>query len=114
MVSAERITTGLRRGLAEFCVLGILARADAYGLEMARRLEADGLIAGESTLYPLLARMLDSGLVSSYWSSSTSGRPRKYYRITSEGRETLLVFEQAWEPLRDAVDSTLGKANQYG
>lgn len=98
----------------EFCVLGILARADAYGLEMARRLEGDRLIAGESTLYPLLARMLESGLVASYWSSSTSGRPRKYYSITGQGRATLLIFEQAWEPLRDAVDSTLRKAHQHG
>lgn len=114
MVSRERMTAGLRRGLVEFCVLANLAEADTYGFEMSRRLEADGLIAGESTLYPLLARMLEAGLVSSSWSSSEAGRPRKYYRITDEGRETLHAFERTWVPLRDAVDRTLRKAAHHG
>lgn len=114
MGQSERIATNLRRGLVEFCVLGILATADAYGLEMARQLESGGLIAGESTLYPLLARMLEAGLVSSSWTTADNGRPRKYYSITGDGRDTLLAFENAWHPLRDAVDDTLRKAHQRG
>lgn len=108
VMTAERVLTSLRKGLVEFCVLAILKDGSTYGFEMARRLEADGLIAGESTLYPLLARLLANGLAESEWSESEAGRPRKYYTLTAEGREALDVFEQSWVPLRNAVDRTLG------
>jgi PadR family transcriptional regulator PadR len=107
MVTTERVLTSLRKGLVEFCVLAILRDGSTYGLEMARRLESDGLIAGESTLYPLLARLLANGLAESQWSESEAGRPRKYYTLTAEGREALDIFEQSWVPLRNAVDRTL-------
>lgn len=107
MVSVERVTTSLRKGLVEFCVLAILDAGSTYGLAMARRLEADGLIASESTLYPLMARLLAAGLVDSEWVASDAGRPRKYYTLTTQGSEALDVFRRSWVPLRDAVDRTL-------
>ena len=107
MVTSERVLTSLRRGLVEFCALAILRDGPTYGLDMARRLEADGLIAGESTLYPLLARLLTSGLAESEWQESDAGRPRKYYTLTPAGRDALEVFENSWIPLRNAVDRTL-------
>lgn len=108
MVTSERVLTSLRKGLVEFCVLAILNEGSTYGLALARRLEADGLIASESTLYPLLARLLAAGFVASEWSESEAGRARKYYTITAAGRDALLTFEQSWLPLRDAVDRILG------
>lgn len=110
MVTTERVLTSLRKGLVEFCVLAILREGPSYGLDMARRLEADGLIAGESTLYPLLARLLTSGLAESEWSDSEAGRPRKYYTLTAEGLAALDVFERSWISLRDAVDHTLRRS----
>ena len=109
MVSNERISSNLRKGLAEFCVLAILRDGSTYGLEMARRLERDGLIAGESTLYPLMTRLQAAGLVDSAWTSSPNGRPRKYYTLTSTGADALETFERIWPPLRNAVDRTLGE-----
>ncbi len=108
MVTSERVLTSLRKGLVEFCVLAILTEGSTYGLALAHRLQADGLIAGESTLYPLLARLLSAGLVDSKWSESEGGRARKYYTITAAGRDALVTFEESWVPLRDAVDRTLG------
>lgn len=113
MGTPERVLTSLRKGLVEFCVLGILAEGSTYGLEMANRLEADGLIASESTLYPVMARLLAGGLVASQWSTSDAGRPRKYYTLTAEGRDALATFEESWIPIRNAVDRTLRKAGQH-
>lgn len=107
MVASERVLTSLRRGLVEPCVLALLRHGAAYGLDMARRLEADGLIAGESTLYPVLARLLSARLVEDEWIESAAGRPRKYYTLTADGRAALAAFEESWFPLRDAVDQTL-------
>ena len=107
MVTSERVLASLRRGLVEFCALAILRDGPTYGLDMARRLESDGLIAGESTLYPMLARLLASGLAESEWLESEAGRPRKYYTLTPKGHEALDVFESSWIPLRNAVDRIL-------
>jgi PadR family transcriptional regulator PadR len=107
MDTEERVLTNLRKGIVEFCVLAIIGEGSAYGLALARRLEADGLIASESTLYPLMARLRTAGLVESEWQESDAGRPRKYYTLTDAGREALRAFQSTWEPLRDAVDRTL-------
>ncbi len=107
MDTEERVLTNLRKGIVEFCVLAIIGEGSAYGLALARRLEADGLVASESTLYPLMARLRMAGLVDSEWQESDAGRPRKYYTLTDAGREALRAFQSTWEPLRDAVDRTL-------
>lgn len=107
MASNERITANLRKGLVEFCVLAILNGGSTYGLSLANRLQADGLIGNESTLYPLMARLLSAGLVESEWIPSDAGRPRKYYTLTDQGREALVTFRSSWASLRDAVDRTM-------
>lgn len=107
MDTEERVLTNLRKGIVEFCVLAIIGEGAAYGFALARRLEADGLVASESTLYPLLARLRSAGLVESEWRESEAGRPRKYYTLTDAGSLALRAFQATWEPLRDAVDRTL-------
>lgn len=108
MVSkSEKIATNLRKGVLEYCVLALVGRGESYGFDLAKRLSASGLIASEGTLYPLLARMHDAGLLSSEWRESDAGRPRRYYRITKFGREQLDAFQAVWIPVRDAVDELL-------
>jgi PadR family transcriptional regulator, regulatory protein PadR len=107
MANDARLLTNLRKGLAEVCVLALLQAEPTYGLDLARRLQRDGLVAGESTLYPLLARLSSSGLVESEWRTSPAGRPRKYYSITADGREAMAAFETSWISMRNAVDQTL-------
>lgn len=105
----EAILTNLRRGALEFCVLASLRDGRAYGLDIARRLVAGGiLLGGEGTLYPLLARLRRAGMVSTSWQPSDVGPPRRYYDITEDGRRAVETFTRAWEPFRDAVDHTLG------
>lgn len=103
-----RILTHLRRGALEYCVLALLRSGPHYGLDIARRLSADGvLMSGEGTLYPLLARLRNAGLVDTTWRESTAGPPRRYYVLTADGEKSLERFITTWSPFRDAVDAAL-------
>ncbi|KQZ90463.1 PadR family transcriptional regulator [Phycicoccus sp. Root563] len=104
----DGILTHLRRGALEYCVLAMLAEQELYGLDIARRLTADGvLLASEGTLYPLLARLRKAGLVDTSWQESVEGPPRRYYALTADGTESLAAFKRTWKPFRDAVDTAL-------
>ena len=101
--------TSLRKGVVEFCVLAHIQGGATYGFDLARRLVADGLIASEGTLYPVLARLRSSGLVEATWGTETD-RPRKYYTLTPDGAQRLDTFREAWESLRDTVDRTVRRS----
>ncbi len=102
----------LRRGTAEHCVLALLHQGERYGFDLARILAgADGLIASEGTIYPLLARLRRNGLVETTWQESTAGPPRRYYRITEAGERSLASFIDHWKVFRDTVDHILGEGS---
>lgn len=108
VLGEETILSNLRRGALESCVLALLRDGPRYGLDLARTLTADGvLMNGEGTLYPLLARLRKSGLVTTTWQESTAGPPRRYYALTDDGDRALATFRRTWEPFRDAVDDVL-------
>ena len=104
---AESIQTQLRKGVLELCVLTLLSRADAYGYEIASRLMQD-VGMGEGTIYPLMRRMQDDGLVSTYLVEAPGGPPRKYYRLTASGRTTLKAQREEWKSFIAAVEKMLG------
>jgi len=82
--------------------------AESYAFDIVRVLSAAGeLLTSEGTIYPLLSRLRRDGLVTTTWRESESGPPRRYYRITSEGRRTLEAFAADWSRFRDAVDVVL-------
>lgn len=98
----------MRRGAIEYCVLALLRDQDRYGLELVRTLaEADGLVTSEGTVYPLLTRLHREGLIDATWEESPSGPPRRYYRITRDGREALKAFCRQWDRFRTTVDAIL-------
>lgn len=104
----DAVLTNLRRGALEFCVLAMLSEQELYGLDIARRLTAEGvLMSSEGTLYPLLSRLRKSGLVKTTWQESVEGPPRRYYALTQDGRESLAAFNRTWPLFRDAVDAAL-------
>ncbi len=99
----------MRRGLLPFCVLAMLRGTERYGFELVRALGSmDGMVTGEGTIYPLLARLRRQGLVGTSWQESAAGPPRRYYRLTEAGDEALADFTGAWIQLRDTVDTLLG------
>ncbi|GGD35077.1 PadR family transcriptional regulator [Microbacterium faecale] len=104
-----RIATNIRKGVLEFCVLALLARRDMYGLELADELVARDLTASEGSLYPLLARMQQAGVVASRHEAPAGSRPRKYYAITDDGTAQLATFADVWGRISRQVDDTLGE-----
>ena len=104
----DNVISQLRRGVLEFCVLALLRDTELYGFELVRALtEADGLVTTEGTLYPLLGRLRRDGAVETTWRESTSGPPRRYYRLTPAGHEALGAFMVEWARFRTSVDSLL-------
>jgi PadR family transcriptional regulator PadR len=95
----------MRKGAIEYCVLALVSDGERYGFELVRELAAaDGLVTSEGTVYPLLTRLRREGLVDTVWRESNQGPPRRYYRITPEGRRALDNFVSNWQRFRDAVD----------
>jgi PadR family transcriptional regulator PadR len=89
----------------QYCVLSLLADEERYGFDLVRGLaEMDGMVTREGTIYPLLSRLRRDGLVESTWRESSSGPPRRYYRLTEAGRAALEGFRLEWRRFRDAVD----------
>jgi PadR family transcriptional regulator PadR len=105
----ENAKAQMRKGVLEFCILSILSKGDAYATDILNKLKESQLIVVEGTLYPLLSRQKNSGLLSYRWEESTQGPPRKYYALTEQGSEVLKELESSWRELIDAVDSILKK-----
>ena len=98
----------LRKGSLELAVLASLSRGRAYGLEILKALkDSASLIVPEGTIYPLLSRLKSDGLLASEWEESESGHPRKYYRLTEEGRVRLLEMTRVWERFAESLDVLL-------
>jgi PadR family transcriptional regulator PadR len=110
---ADSIPIQLKKGVLELCVLALLSRADGYAYDIASRL-AEGIDMGEGTIYPLMRRMQDDGLVATYLVESASGPPRKYYRLTEVGRISFTKQKAEWSAFARAVDAILGDAPNLG
>jgi len=106
---AESIPIQLKKGVLELCVLALLSRSDGYAYDIASQL-AEGIDMGEGTIYPLMRRLQDEGLVATYLAESPSGPPRKYYRLTDAGRKSLQSQKAEWLGFSRAVTAILGDA----
>ncbi len=106
---AESIPIQLKKGVLELCVLALLSRGDGYAYDIASRL-AKGIDMGEGTIYPLMRRLQDEGLVATYLVESPSGPPRKYYRLTDTGRQSFINQQADWSAFSAAVNAILGDA----
>jgi len=99
-------TTQLRKGLLELAILNVLGSGPLYGYDIVRRLgDVDSLVITEGTVYPILSRLRNEDYVETYIEESSSGPPRKYYRLTTRGREELRRMNQHWARLHEALGS---------
>jgi PadR family transcriptional regulator PadR len=105
----ESIQIQLKKGALELCVLALLARRESYAYEIASTLAA-AVDMGEGTIYPLMRRMQNDGLVDTRLAESNSGPPRKYYRLTPTGRAALAAQKREWRAFTDAVNELLGES----
>jgi PadR family transcriptional regulator, regulatory protein PadR len=103
----------MRKGVLELCILSILSQGDAYPTEIIERLKTAKLVVVEGTLYPLLTRLKNTGLLTYRWEESTSGPPRKYYRLTEIGMQYLKDLQVSWLELVEAVNKTIEKGKFF-
>jgi PadR family transcriptional regulator PadR len=100
-MDVEAWQSQLRKGAAELVVLATLARGRAYGLELLATINAPGALVTEGGLYPLLARLEKSGRIVAEWElPEGGGNPRKYYRLTDDGRRLLAAMRARWVDFR--------------
>lgn len=109
MSNLENTQQQMRKGVLEFCILGIISQGEVYPSDIISRLKDAKLIVVEGTLYPLLTRLKNQGLLAYNWKESSSGPPRKYYSLTPGGEEFFNSLNQTWNELAEAVNMTTSK-----
>lgn len=107
-MNIDNIKSQMRKGLLEYCVLLLLSGGDAYASEIISRMKEARLIVVEGTLYPLLTRLKNDGLLSYRWEESRSGPPRKYYCLTQLGQQALQMLEGEWQSMCLTVNHIKG------
>ncbi len=105
----ENTKAQMRKGVLEFCILSILQHGDAYTNEILSNLKDAKLLVVEGTIYPLLTRLKNAGLLSYRWEESTSGPPRKYYALTETGKLFLKELNTTWTDLVKSVNAVTSK-----
>ncbi|MBQ2229313.1 MAG: PadR family transcriptional regulator [Bacteroidales bacterium] len=103
--NADNVRSQMRKGVLEYCILCILDKHEAYASNIIEELKKADMIVVEGTLYPLLIRQKNQGLLSYRWEESTQGPPRKYYCITEKGRTQLADMDTAWQEMVKAIET---------
>ena len=103
-MNIENTKAQMRKGVLEVCILSVLKETDAYTSEILDTLKNAKLLVVEGTVYPLLTRLKNDGLLNYRWEESTSGPPRKYYGLTDLGQTFLKELSGTWIELSDAVN----------
>jgi PadR family transcriptional regulator PadR len=102
-MKVENTQAQMRKGILEYCILSILEKESVYASDIIRQLKDAKVIVVEGTLYPILTRQKNAGLLSYRWEESTQGPPRKYYELTDKGKEFLVELDKSWEDLVEAI-----------
>ena len=100
----DNVKAQMRKGVLEYCILTILSKRDSYATDIIKKLKEAELIVVEGTLYPLLTRQKNAGLLTYRWEESLQGPPRKYYQLTDKGKGFLFDLDTSWEELVQAVN----------
>ena len=106
-MNLENAKAQMRKGVLELCILNMLNHRDAYASEIIGELKKTELIVVEGTLYPLLTRLKNSGILAYRWEESSAGPPRKYYTLTEIGKAALSELLKSWENLKEAVNQSI-------
>jgi PadR family transcriptional regulator PadR len=100
-----------KKGVLELCVLSILNRKDCYGYELVQEISKNIAIS-EGTIYPLLRRLMEDGLFTTYLKESSEGPPRKYYTLTDRGRQEQHALEAEWKRFVTGVSEIIEGENR--
>jgi PadR family transcriptional regulator PadR len=111
-MNIENAQVQMRKGILEFCILHIISRGEVYASDMLDELTSARIMVVEGTLYPLLTRLKNAGLLDYKWVESTSGPPRKYYILTELGQNSLSALNETWQELAESVNAIVTKTEQ--
>ena len=100
----SNLKSQMRKGLLEYCILAIISRDEAYASDILEKLKVAQLVVVEGTVYPLLTRMKNEGLLTYRWQESTGGPPRKYYTLTESGQQLLAQLDAEWQTICQAIN----------
>ncbi len=103
-INTDNVKSQMRKGVLEYCILSVLDKSDAYASELIGKLKDAKIIVVEGTLYPLLTRQKNQGLLTYRWEESPQGPPRKYYTLTQKGREALSEMDKAWQEIVETLN----------
>jgi len=108
-MNIENAKQQMKKGVIELCVLSIIKNNESYPSDIINELQSAKIIVVEGTLYPLLTRLKNNGLLSYRWVESESGPPRKYYTLTTEGEQYFNGLLEAWQELTKVVNKATKK-----
>lgn len=111
-MNIENTKAQMRKGVLEYCILSVLQHEDAYTNEILSELKDAKMLVVEGTVYPLLTRLKNDGLLNYRWEESTSGPPRKYYGLTETGKLFLKELDLTWNELQEAVTLITNKKSK--
>jgi PadR family transcriptional regulator PadR len=98
----------LRKGCLELAILATLWNRRLYGLEILRVLEeGPKLVLAEGTIYPILGRLKEEGVLDSEWVEASAGHPRKYYWLTNEGKKRVVTMGAFWDRFASSLNALL-------
>ncbi len=103
-MNIDNLKSQMRKGMLEYCVLLLLRNGDAYASEIIAKMKEAHLIVVEGTLYPLLTRLKNDGLLAYRWEESVSGPPRKYYSLTPTGMMALGQLQESWVEINHTIN----------
>ena len=110
-MNLENTQVQMRKGILEYCILHIISRGEVYASDMLDELTSARMIVVEGTLYPLLTRLKNAGLVEYKWVESKSGPPRKYYTLTGGGASFLKGLTDTWNELVQSTEMITKRAS---
>ncbi len=99
----ENIKSQMRKGILEYCILTIISRKEVYTSDILETLRQANLLVVEGTLYPLLSRLKNNGLLKYRWQESTDGPPRKYFTLTDEGEQLVATLNEEWNTISQSI-----------
>jgi PadR family transcriptional regulator PadR len=104
-MNIENTKAQMRKGILDYCILEILSKKHSYAPDIINELKKANLIVVEGTLYPLLTRLKNIGVLNYRWEESLQGPPRKYYELTETGYKALSELEVSWSEILNAVET---------
>jgi PadR family transcriptional regulator PadR len=103
-MNTENTKAQMRKGILEYCILSVISGNSCYASDIINKLKDARVMVVEGTLYPLLTRQKNAGLLSYRWEESPQGPPRKYYELTDDGRTYLKELDKSWDDLVESIN----------